>query len=174
LFGGGHSDAGQRSRSLACSIKEAVVGGSNPRRGASRGPPGGGHRNSHNFSTDGLSNGVDHTAFGSSIQEHEIQEAAGNSHCSINPAADPNAEIRTKVFRMGAPLLRSTIPLSLGSPRLNEARLRASAEDRRRREADGEEDDSDFEGSDVETVLSLSDVGIDDQGALSVTLDFPC
>lgn len=175
LFGEGYSDntAAQRSRSLACSIKEAVVGNSNSRRGASRGPPGSGHHNLKNYAADGLSTGFDLTGYAAAIQEDVIEEATVNSHCSVNPAADPNAEIRTKVFRMGAPLLRSTIPLSLGSPRLKEAHLRASAEERRRRQADGVQD-SDDEGSDVETVLSLSDVGIDDKGALSVVLDFPC
>jgi len=76
---------------------------------------------------------------------------------------------------MGAPLLRSTIPVSLGTPRVSEAQLLESArgkrERREKREAHGEDDEED---SDVETVLSLSDVGIEDQGALSVTLDFPC
>jgi len=173
---GGHPDetAAQRSRSLACSIKEAVVGNSNPRRGPSRGPPGTGHRKlSNSYPMDGLAAGVDLDGFAASIHEDEIAQATGNSHCSINAAPDPNAEIRTKVFRMGAPLLRSTIPLTLGSPRTNEARLRAAAEEKVRRQAAGEED-SDDEGSDVETVLSLCDVGIDDLGALSVTLDFPC
>merc|ERR1712167_127837 len=37
-----------------------------------------------------------------------------NPHCSINTDGDASAEIRTKVFRIGAPLLRSTIPVSLG------------------------------------------------------------
>jgi len=34
--------------------------------------------------------------------------------------------------------------------------------------------DAASDASDVETILSLSDVGIDDMGQLSVTLDFPC
>lgn len=67
---------------------------------------------------------------------------------------------------MGAPLLRSTIPVSLGSNR----RAEEQQEQRQRREnADGEEGDSD-----AESVLSVSEGGADDQCALSVTLDFPC
>lgn len=95
---------------------------------------------------------------------------AQGGQCTISTEADPNAEIRTKVFRMGAPLLRSTIPVALGTPRLTQAQLLAHQQQRKERRKE-EEDDED---SDVETVLSLSDVGIDDQGALSVTLDFPC
>eukprot|EP00421_Protoceratium_reticulatum_P047167 CAMPEP_0168452148 /NCGR_PEP_ID=MMETSP0228-20121227/48999_1 /TAXON_ID=133427 /ORGANISM="Protoceratium reticulatum, Strain CCCM 535 (=CCMP 1889)" /LENGTH=77 /DNA_ID=CAMNT_0008466781 /DNA_START=29 /DNA_END=262 /DNA_ORIENTATION=- len=74
---------------------------------------------------------------------------------------DQCSEIRTKVFRMGAPLLRSTIPVALSMPK-QDAALKA----RLAREGDP--------GSDVETVLSISDVEVEEQGALSVTLDFPC
>lgn len=100
---------------------------------------------------------------------------SGNQHCTISTEADPNSEIRTKVFRMGAPLLRSTIPVSLGTPRMTEAQLMESArgkQDRKNRpKTEGVQEEED---SDVETVLSLSDVGIEDQGTLSVTMDFPC
>mmetsp|Transcript_49952 Transcript_49952/g.129668 ORF Transcript_49952/g.129668 Transcript_49952/m.129668 type:complete len:93 (+) Transcript_49952:1-279(+) len=90
--------------------------------------------------------------------------------CSISEDASAGAEIRTKVFRMGAPLLRSTIPVSLRGRRSSAAGElpRGSQEpaDAAERDAAG--------GSDVETVLSLSDVELEDNAALSVTLDFPC
>jgi len=85
-------------------------------------------------------------------------------HCSITTDGDgakAQSEIRTKVFRIGAPLLRSTIPVSLGrsSAITSDLDLVSHA-------VAGEED--------VETVLSLSDIEVEDQGRLSVTLDFPC
>lgn len=82
---------------------------------------------------------------------HDIE---GCQHASVTLGNDPCAEIRTKVFRIGAPLLRSTIPVSMGNPPHETQGLT------------GEED--------VETVLSLSDVEFEDQGSLVVTLDFPC
>lgn len=90
-----------------------------------------------------------------------------NPHCSISTDADPNAEIRTKVFRMGAPLLRSTIPVSLGRSQTKDSLCNSSA---RNPVVDGDN----IEDEDVETVLSLSDVEGDDHGSLAVTLDFPC
>lgn len=104
-------------------------------------------------------------------QEEEAKSAttapqAGDQRCAISTVHSGSSEIRTKVFRMGAPLLRSTIPVSLGSNR----RAEEQQEQRQRREnADGEEGDSD-----AESVLSVSEGGADDQCALSVTLDFPC
>uniref|UniRef100_A0A7S2F0B5 Uncharacterized protein n=1 Tax=Alexandrium andersonii TaxID=327968 RepID=A0A7S2F0B5_9DINO len=85
------------------------------------------------------------------------------SHCTISMDGDASAEIRTKVFRMGAPLLRSTIPLSLG-----EHSRRASAG-----HALNVNHGDAFDDGEEETVLSVSD-GEDELGALSVTLDFPC
>jgi hypothetical protein len=72
------------------------------------------------------------------------------------------SEIRTKVFRMGAPLLRSTIPLNMnvGRPAPEERKEKPEAKD-------------DGDASDVESVLSSSELGVDDIGALNVTLDFP-
>jgi len=102
-----------------------------------------------------------------------LSDMQANPHCSINTDGEAALEIRTKVFRIGAPLLRSTIPVSLGrspsggyggggyggggygAPKVHSA----SMED---------------EDEDVETVLSLSDEEFEDMGALSVTLDFPC
>jgi len=106
----------------------------------------------------------------STLLQPSVQQA-GNQHCSISTEADPNAEIRTKVFRMGAPLLRSSIPISLGTPRTTITEAMMSARANRPRPQNEDDDD----GSDVETVLSLSDAGQDEcQGALTVTLDFPC
>lgn len=92
-----------------------------------------------------------------------------NQHCSISTDGDAATEIRTKVFRMGAPLLRSTIPVILGTSRGPVTEAMMSARNERVKEDRGEDDDSD-----VETVLSLSDDGREECGALSVTLDFPC
>lgn len=88
-----------------------------------------------------------------------------NLQCTITTEQDGSNEIRTKVFRIGAPLLRSTIPVSLGGyakdpKRGMEVPVVANAVD-------------DDDGSDVETVLSLSECGAEDQGQISVTLDFP-
>lgn len=93
------------------------------------------------------------------------QGTEANLQCAISTEQDGSNEIRTKVFRIGAPLLRSTIPVSLGGyakdpKRGMEAPVVANAVD-------------DNDGSDVETVLSLSECGAEDQGQISVTLDFP-
>mmetsp|Transcript_21443 Transcript_21443/g.66887 ORF Transcript_21443/g.66887 Transcript_21443/m.66887 type:complete len:90 (-) Transcript_21443:83-352(-) len=87
--------------------------------------------------------------------------------CSISTGTDAPAEIRTKVFRAGAPLLRSTIPLSLGTPRPESAGQRAEMAELAR--AAAEEDDGE-----METIISVSDGDFEDAGMLSVTLDFPC
>lgn len=94
-----------------------------------------------------------------------------NPHCTISADRDGTTEIRTKVFRMGAPLLRTSIPVSLGLSREGRRLAEEQANDRTPKAAHDEEDG---EGSDMETILSLSDIGVDDQGTLSVTLDFPC
>lgn len=86
-----------------------------------------------------------------------------NPYCTISTDADASSEIRTKVFRIGAPLLRSTIPVCLGRPTAL-ASPTGCAKGVARREDD----------SDVESVLSLSDVEMEDRGAINVTLDFPC
>ena len=83
-----------------------------------------------------------------------------NAQCTISEGHGPS-EIRTKVFRIGAPLLRSTIPVTLGGKK--------DAKPISKVEGDDEKD-----GSDVETILSLSDGEREDEGQLSVTLDFPC
>lgn len=104
------------------------------------------------------------------IAQAEGAVAVDDGHCSIvvDLAQGQSTEIRTKVFRMGAPLLRSTIPVQLGTPRQREAResdaYPNTAVD------DGESD----AGSNAETILSLSELGVDDIGSLSVTFDFPC
>mmetsp|Transcript_92082 Transcript_92082/g.269432 ORF Transcript_92082/g.269432 Transcript_92082/m.269432 type:complete len:206 (-) Transcript_92082:156-773(-) len=86
--------------------------------------------------------------------------STGASHCTISMDGDVSAEIRTKVFRMGAPLLRSTIPLSLGEHAHRGSHVPNVGKD---------DDVEDGE----ETVLSVSD-GEDELAGLSVTLDFPC
>jgi len=91
----------------------------------------------------------------------------GNPHCSISTEGDAAAEIRTKVFRIGAPLLRSTIPVSLG-------RTPAGYGGDVVQQSNVHGDCVEGEDEGVETVLSLSDTEFEDQGALSVTLDFPC
>lgn len=97
------------------------------------------------------------------------REDHANHQCSISLDAPQSAEIRTKVFRMGAPLLRSTIPVTLGTPRLSEVEMLSAARcTKKQNQGDGDAD------SDAETILSLSEVGIDDIGTLSVTFDFPC
>eukprot|EP00435_Cladocopium_sp_Y103_P059101 s938_g21.t1 len=85
-----------------------------------------------------------------------------NAQCTISEGYGPS-EIRTKVFRIGAPLLRSTIPVTLGGKK--DAKPTSQVE--------GFEGD-DKDGSDVETILSLSDGEHAEEGQLSVTLDFPC
>lgn len=92
------------------------------------------------------------------------------SNCTISTDAVSTSEIRTKVFRIGAPLLRSTIPVALGGVKDTKRSHHKAPANR----GNGAEDGSDEEASDVETVLSLSDVAVEDQGAISVTLDFPC
>jgi len=102
-----------------------------------------------------------------------------NPHCTISTDTEKSAEIRTKVFRMGAPLLRSTIPVSLGRSATTGSLEKCSmhlpaGKAASLRKVSGhncyEEDDDE----DVETVLSLSDAEVEDQGHISVTLDFPC
>lgn len=117
-----------------------------------------------------------------SLVDHLANAAQDNPHCTINTEVElGTGEIRTKVFRIGAPLLRSTIPVSLGrgpAPATLEAEAQhnqqqgQSERKRRNRRLRNARDSDDDE--DVETVLSLSDVEVEDQGALSVTLDFPC
>merc|ERR1719450_1549705 len=84
----------------------------------------------------------------------------GNPRCSIQTDGDAAAEIRTKVFRIGAPLLRSTIPVSLG-------RVPAAPNSARDVDGGGRSFEQLGEDEDVETVLSLSDVEFEDVGALS-------
>lgn len=85
-----------------------------------------------------------------------------NAQCTISEGYGPS-EIRTKVFRIGAPLLRSTIPVTLGGKK--DVKPTSKVEG-----CEGDEKD----GSDVETILSLSDGEHAEEGQLSVTLDFPC
>ncbi len=91
-----------------------------------------------------------------SLPKSDISPSA---QCSISEGYG-SSEIRTKVFRIGAPLLRSTIPVTLGS-KSKEAQPSSKVSDEK-------------DGSDVETILSLSDGECDHEGQLSVTLDFPC
>lgn len=91
-----------------------------------------------------------------SLPKSDISPSA---QCSISEGYG-SSEIRTKVFRIGAPLLRSTIPVTLGS-KSKEAQPSSKITDEK-------------DGSDVETILSLSDGECDHEGQLSVTLDFPC
>ena len=85
-----------------------------------------------------------------------------NAHCTISESQG-SSEIRTKVFRIGAPLLRSTIPVSLGGKNKDAKVVKTPP---------GDENEKD--GSDIETILSLSDGEVEHEGQLSVTLDFPC
>ena len=86
--------------------------------------------------------------------------AVPSAHCKISEGGA--SEIRTKVFRIGAPLLRSTIPVSIGGRRdsKNMKSVQRPVEN--------------GDGSDVETILSLSEEECAEEGQLSVTLDFPC
>ncbi|CAE7483572.1 unnamed protein product [Symbiodinium natans] len=88
------------------------------------------------------------------------EAATPSAHCTISEGGA--SEIRTKVFRIGAPLLRSTIPVTVGGRReskgVNMAQHKVDKED----------------GSDVETILSLSEGECAEEAQLSVTLDFPC
>lgn len=68
---------------------------------------------------------------------------------------------------MGAPLLRTTIPVMLGTP----SKARAAAKAQQAAALPTQDDDG---GSDVETIISLDDCDVEDYGQLSVTLDFPC
>lgn len=102
---------------------------------------------------------------------------SANPHCTISMGTDASAEIRTKVFRIGAPLLRSTIPVSLGRNGYGSGYGAmqqppvAAATAAEQKKTHGSNSDSDDE---VETVLSISDAEVEDPGQLSVTLDFPC
>ncbi|CAE7455711.1 unnamed protein product [Symbiodinium sp. CCMP2592] len=86
--------------------------------------------------------------------------ATPSAHCTISEGGA--SEIRTKVFRIGAPLLRSTIPVTVGGRR----------ESRHLGVAPSTTEKAD--GSDVETILSLSEGECEEEAQLSVTLDFPC
>lgn len=86
---------------------------------------------------------------------------------TVATEANINTEIRTKLFRMGAPLLRSTIPVVVGDRHPTEAQALAAARNRKSREGGGCDS-----GSDAEPVMSDSDIGIDDLSGLSVTFDF--
>jgi len=107
-------------------------------------------------------------------------ENAPNAQCTISTEGEGGGEIRTKVFRIGAPLLRSTIPVSLGMgrggykacPDLPVAPQPCEPE--KTKKSKGKAGDEEGDGSDVETILSLSDADQEDLGQLSVTLDFPC
>lgn len=92
--------------------------------------------------------------------------------CSVQMATHAGAggtsEVRTKVFRVGAPLLRSTIPLSISMGRTASEPTAPNDKDAAGR---GDEDE---DQSDVESVRSSSELGMDDLGTLKVTLDFPC
>ena len=85
--------------------------------------------------------------------------ATPSAHCTISEGG--GSEIRTKVFRIGAPLLRSTIPVSIGGRRESKTAKTAPQV-------------NSGDGSDVETILSLSEEECAEEGQLSVTLDFPC
>ena len=86
--------------------------------------------------------------------------ATPSAHCTISEGGA--SEIRTKVFRIGAPLLRSTIPVTVGGRR--ESRHLGVAPPTTQK----------ADGSDVETILSLSEGECEEEAQLSVTLDFPC
>lgn len=104
-------------------------------------------------------------------------------HCSVTTEGTAAQEIRTKVFRMGAPLLRTTIPVVIGGRGggypggYPDAATNGSkgpgygggGNDLPIAPAAKEED-----ASDVETVISMDDMDCADPIAISVTLDFPC
>mmetsp|Transcript_24609 Transcript_24609/g.56795 ORF Transcript_24609/g.56795 Transcript_24609/m.56795 type:complete len:171 (+) Transcript_24609:68-580(+) len=97
---------------------------------------------------------------------HQVPAAqcpSGQCAVSVNGV---ESEIRTKVFRMGAPLLRSTIPVSLGRTAREDEHVQT-----RSTQAGLLVNDEDDE---AETVLSMSDCDMADQGSLAVTMDFPC
>lgn len=101
------------------------------------------------------------------------------AQCSPDPRCTVSAEtdigqIRTKVFRMGAPLLRSTIPVALGARRASASSAASTEGQASPIYMPKDRAACDNEGSDVETILSVSDLDMEDQGTLSVTLDFPC
>lgn len=100
-------------------------------------------------------------------------QCSSNPRCTISSEADGSSEIRTKVFRMGAPLLRSTIPVALGTRRSSTSSFADVAVSPTAKTADGRGVDADS-ASDAEEILSMSDGCMEDQGTLSVTLDFPC
>eukprot|EP00929_Paragymnodinium_shiwhaense_P044947 TRINITY_DN23029_c0_g1_i2.p1 TRINITY_DN23029_c0_g1~~TRINITY_DN23029_c0_g1_i2.p1 ORF type:complete len:299 (+),score=63.96 TRINITY_DN23029_c0_g1_i2:106-1002(+) len=104
-----------------------------------------------------------------------------NPHCSVSAEGYPASEIRTKVFRMGAPLLRSTIPVSLGRGygggygAQNAAPVAEDTTEKKKKKGTAGGASSDSEPEDVETVLSVSEgEGPEEAGHLAVTLDFPC
>lgn len=90
------------------------------------------------------------------------QESSG-PQCKVSTVSSAPNEIRTRVFRAGAPLLRTTIPVSLGAtcPVVSH-KVKHGSLDLWPEEMDG----------DVETVQSLSDAEVEDHETLSVTLDF--
>merc|ERR1711957_1155637 len=90
-------------------------------------------------------------------------------HCSVTEETGGYcSDIRTKVFRIGAPLLRTTIPVSLGRSGCGGGYAEAAVPKAPQQEHD--------DCSDVETVISLEDADelAADLNSLSVTLDFPC
>lgn len=105
----------------------------------------------------------------------EAFESLAGSHYSITVAAEPASEIRTKVFRMGKPLLRSTIPLTIGGAGRS-VESEAPTAEAPTAEVDAVHVGDCHEDSDIETVLSC----VDDEedfgvlGNLSITFDFPC
>lgn len=93
-----------------------------------------------------------------------------SADCSISEDPSGSAEIRTKVFRRGAPLLRSTIPVSLRGRGGADLRGRGAPPGGRGAGADQEAGDSD-----VESVMSLSDADeFVDMTSISVTLSVSC
>ncbi|CAK9095751.1 unnamed protein product [Durusdinium trenchii] len=101
----------------------------------------------------------------------ESSDVSPNAQCTI-AVGQSSSEIRTKVFRIGAPLLRSTIPVSLGARGgYGGGRVPAAPAPEVKTRREGEEEK---EGSDIETILSLSDGEAEPEELLSVTLDFPC
>lgn len=98
----------------------------------------------------------------------EISLDAEGEQTSIVTEGHPCTEIRTKVFRMGAPLLRSTIPIQLGTRRPSMVESMGGKDREMRRDSGSDA------GSDAEMVLADDDdIGVEDLGTFSVTFDFP-
>jgi hypothetical protein len=103
-------------------------------------------------------------------------------NCSVTLEQGITSDIRTKVFRMGAPLLRTTIPISIGGrggggypggyPDAAASKVEGQGYGSKDLPIARPENEDDT--SDVETVISMDEMDGGDFSSISVTLDFPC